>query len=651
VRPWLTGSLALALLTACKGEPPTPSTTPEPGSKPGDAAASDAPSPEPAPTPPRFAHLQASESGGCVERIGQGVWCWGVDLAAETPLGVGYPVDLGHEGPLSSLALERKLCASTESGQLRCVSRYEATAVPAKSPDSRVLLTGDRECELAGETLDCGDGDVLDGVVDADAEAHLLCALRHGDEVWCARRGERLSEAKYRVIVDDAVAIAVGDDVYCVIDDEARVRCPEGKVPRGYMRLRDGPTYAPVPGLEDVVELEVAAGHGCARDSGGKVLCFGENHWGQLGAGDTSTHAEPVEVELPGPAVEISVSASQSCAALVDRVLCWGTHGVSFREQSGERHGFEFESEAVFADESLSCARKADDSLWCWGSTRPSAIDDRFGGLLAGAQPREARIPVRVDAFETASLRSGDELFFIYLTDDLVLRLDEVDTEWRTRGVSQAVDDFDLLCFIRTRGRALECVQVDDSVERVRWLPRLSGVTHFDLAGVTICAVVGGRVRCSEAGSRWTEIPELRKVEEVTTDELGTGCARMSDGSVACWVADTLDGYRVEEGPTQMPLPELAADIEVNNLGLLVHMRDGAVGLIPDIYTPELAPRIDNGVLEMAVGTHHACARVDGDGDGDSERITCFGSNRVGQLGTVGEQLMLEPTAISFPET
>jgi hypothetical protein len=40
---------------------------------------------------------------------------------------------------------------------------------------------------------------------------------------------------------------------------------------------------------------------------------------------------------------------------------------------------------------------------------------------------------------------------------------------------------------------------------------------------------------------------------------------------------------------------------------------------------------------------------VDGDGDGNSERIVCIGDDRCGHLGRLGEHVSLQPRTIALP--
>ena len=55
---------------------------------------------------------------------------------------------------------------------------------------------------------------------------------------------------------------------------------------------------APVPvgGIEGVIEVAAGGEHACARNDQGKLYCWGNNNFGQLGLDDQVVRFTPVEV-------------------------------------------------------------------------------------------------------------------------------------------------------------------------------------------------------------------------------------------------------------------------------------------------------------------------------------------------------------------
>ena len=133
--------------------------------------------------------------------------------------------------------------------------------------------------------------------------------------------------------------IAVGHQFACAIVDPGDVYCwgnhSQGKVGNG-----ETAGFSPLPTrvlgpdgtspLTDVTLVAAGAAHACAV-SDTSVYCWGNNFQGQLGTGASSAPvptAQPV-LDTDGPltgVTDLSLGASHSCASTEDgRVLCWGS--------------------------------------------------------------------------------------------------------------------------------------------------------------------------------------------------------------------------------------------------------------------------------------------------------------------------------------
>src|SRR5262249_6631134 len=66
--------------------------------------------------------------------------------------------------------------------------------------------------------------------------------------------------------------------------------------------------------------------HTCARTVAGTLWCWGKNDWGQLGNGTTTNSPSPVQINALGTnVVEVAVGGSHTCARKSDNSLwCWG---------------------------------------------------------------------------------------------------------------------------------------------------------------------------------------------------------------------------------------------------------------------------------------------------------------------------------------
>ncbi len=142
-----------------------------------------------------------------------------------------------------------------------------------------------------------------------------------------------------------ATDIALGFFHTCAILNTGQIKCwgfnQEGQLGIGSTALAIGDQINEMGGSLPTVSLgndsvtKITAGyeHTCALLSNGQVKCWGANHSGQLGLGDTLSRGRDLNqmgnnlpaVPLGQSAVAISANAGHTCALLVDgSVKCWG---------------------------------------------------------------------------------------------------------------------------------------------------------------------------------------------------------------------------------------------------------------------------------------------------------------------------------------
>ncbi len=80
-----------------------------------------------------------------------------------------------------------------------------------------------------------------------------------------------------------------------------------------------------VKNLSGVKDLDVSWGHACAVVENGRVKCWGDNSYGQLGDGTTQNKKHATFVKNLTGAKQVKVGGYQSCALIKDGSLkCWG---------------------------------------------------------------------------------------------------------------------------------------------------------------------------------------------------------------------------------------------------------------------------------------------------------------------------------------
>ena len=180
-----------------------------------------------------------------------------------------------------------------------------------------------------------------------------------------------------------------GNYFCCARHDAGTVSCwgrgSNGQLGNG--ATADSSTPVSVTGLTGVTQLAVdtESSHACALTGGG-MKCWGANANGQLGNGTTTDSNVPVDVTgLTTGVVGLGIGGTHSCAITSTGGLkCWGrndygmvgdattTQRLTPVDVSGMTTGVDL----VMPGRFHTCARKTDDSFWCWGWNQYGEIGD-----------------------------------------------------------------------------------------------------------------------------------------------------------------------------------------------------------------------------------------------------------------------------------
>jgi alpha-tubulin suppressor-like RCC1 family protein len=263
---------------------------------------------------------------------------------------------------LSGKALGDSAGATTEDG-----ATFSASVEAGDNVSCVVLSTGDVRCwgdntygQLGnGDTIKVGDNEQpwqnvnLGGAkaTAVDAGTQHVCVLLVGGNVRCWGRNQvgQLGLGSTTTIGDDespttnvdlggatAIAISANDDNTCVILGGGSVRC-WGDNTFGQLGLGNtttiGDDESPTANVNlggTQVRAITAGDHTCVILVNGQVRCWGLNNQGQLGLGNTTTigddESPATNVNLGGSsAVAIARGDFRTCVILVGgQVRCWG---------------------------------------------------------------------------------------------------------------------------------------------------------------------------------------------------------------------------------------------------------------------------------------------------------------------------------------
>jgi len=492
--------------------------------------------------------IRAITAGGhhtCALTLGGTALCWGNN-------GGGQLGDGGTESSLAPVNVSgpgAHISEITAGGFHTCALTTEGAALCWGDGVAGQLGNGRTTYSPLPVDVDVSDFDAEVSSITA-GDSHT-CARALGGSVWCwggsptgqAGDGVSANRAKpttVRGLGASPLTVAVGISHSCALTADGMVWCWGDN---SFGQLGDGTTTSRlagvrVNGLTAVVAISAGGHHTCALTSGGVVQCWGANWFGQLGDGGTSTSLVPVVVsDLGSSAIAITAGNAHTCAVTTGGTAwCWGANvdgslGDGSTESSSlpvNVTGLGSGISAIAAGYSHTCALTSGGAVRCWGSN--------FNGQLGDGGTTDSLVAVNVSGLGS--------------------------------GVSAITAGYSHTCAVTSGGGAL-CWGYN-------WFGQLGN-------GSGTSSTVPVDVSGLDTG-----------VSAMTAGFFHT-CALTSGGAMRCWGYNS-SGRLGDGGTTSSPVP-------VNVIGL------GA------------------GVSAITAGYSHTCAAISGGA------ALCWGKNDLGQIG------------------
>lgn len=358
------------------------------------------------------------------------VWCWGDNRANQIARTDVSLVDRPTKIPLGLPATELSAggdttCAVVSDGSVWCWGANTKAQLPGNAQtvaNPVVLVTNDVPVMLAVSThMICGV--TTAGTVWCTSPAGMIypavpaiqriraqsdggiCAVSIDAQVWC------WDDANHpqAVAVSGAVDTASGSGFQCVLVRAAKVVC-RGDNRYGQLGAetqggsRD--SFAVVHLGHTGAVMSGGISHFCALWQQGRVRCWGRNLEGQLGALEQRDAPVPVTPDING-VTRVATGGQHTCVIRYDnRVYCWGANdagqlGVgTFQRATQPQQVWAFSAVSdITAGFNHTCALENTGAVWCWG-------DNQFHQINTSNQPQP--VPTRIAPIPAvAMLASG----------------------------------------------------------------------------------------------------------------------------------------------------------------------------------------------------------------------------------------------------
>lgn len=372
------------------------------------------------PAPPLFLvpftqviQITAGSSHTCALTTDGKVYCWGYNRSGR--LGDGTTTDRSLPAPVNALpdgviAVEAggsHTCALTADGKVYCWGDNYSGQLGDGTTTNRltpVLVSG-----------------LPDGVTAISAGGRHTCALTASGAVYCwgsnsfGQVGDdtttnRLTPVLIGGLPGDGISLSAGGYSTCALTASGRVYCwgnnNFGQLGDGSYVDRHVPTLAgALP--EGVKAISAGLFHTCIITNGDGMMCWGRNEFGQLGDGtkDNFRAAPQMVNDLSSGVLAISTGTSHTCARTASGVKCWGFNmagqvgdgTTTDRLIPADVAGPPGEVVSLSAGGYFNCAVTRNTEAYCWGENYYGQLGD---GTL-GYRTLPVQVMIAMEPFKT----------------------------------------------------------------------------------------------------------------------------------------------------------------------------------------------------------------------------------------------------------
>jgi alpha-tubulin suppressor-like RCC1 family protein/Tol biopolymer transport system component len=534
------------------------------------------------------------------------VLCWGGN--AHGQLGTGAtdnaptPREVqGLPGPARFIAAGQfHSCAISETGALYCWGlnadgqlgdgsrndRLRATPVSgAAGGISRVALGSQHSCALSD-----------DGAVACWGAALFGLLLGDGSEQ------DRLVPAPVPALPGGIVNLSLGDAHSCVLDLRGGVRCWGsnflGAIGDNSQISRPLPT--PVAGLaRNAAQIELGNGHSCALSDAGRVLCWGDNSFGQLGDGSAFGQPRPQTVVINDLARRISAVTASADGDSAKAALDAAGRYVVFESAAGNLVDGDADaaSDVFRLDRETGAVERVsldDDGAPIEGAARLPALTGDGQRVLFVARDAAVKRVHGESPKQSAARRKGDGSS-VYLRNMLTGTTQQVaatnvapDAEEAEQSAPQVSASGNAVVYTDL---PIDQAQGTPAVQQVYWIPLLDDGGEVPEIGTPVC------VSCKSFDTNGRQV-------STNTDGPAAAPAVSADGQ---WVAWQTAAKNASEAPAACPEADsqvLLQNMLTGSSQVISPPADTAAGQCGDAGSS--APDIDDSGALVVFESDHA---------------------------------------------
>ncbi len=413
--------------------------------------------------------------------------------------------------------------------------------------------------------------------------------------------------------ISDATAITAGGSHSCALHQDGTISCwgnnNYGRLGNGTAGEDEG-SLVPVEvrGITDATAITAGVANSCALHEDGTISCWGDNFYGQLGNGTDKSSLVPVQVLGITDATTITTAEYHSCALHQDGTIsCWGNNeygelgnGTGGNDEDHSLMPVEVlgitDATAITAGYAHSCALHEDGTISCWGHNNFGQLGNGTGGN----DKERSLVPVQVLGITDATTITTGRYHSCALHQDITISC------WGLNSSGQLGNG--------TENGSYVPVQV--------W--SIYDATTITTSNDHSCALhQGGTISCwgdnfyGQLGNGTTidsSVPVgVLGITDATTITTGRGhsCALHEDDNISCW-----------------------GNNEDGQLGNGTGGNEGERSFVP-VRVLDISD-----ATAITAGREHSCALHQGG------NISCWGSNRSGQLGDGTDDSSLVPVQV-----